>query len=135
MDNPIVFRDESGQITGVRVLPATAEGAHFEVSLTTQGTLEGTNYTALWSYTQVQRQDGSIYGQGDGVLTTECGEVVYLKGSGSAAGKEADGSVKFKIINHHHTASSKFAHVNGAAAVGTYHVSADGKTSAQITRI
>lgn len=135
MSNPPVFRDETGQITAVRVLPATGEGAHFELSLTTKGTFEGTNYTALWTYTQVQRQDGSIYGQGDGVLTTECGEVVYLKGSGSAAGKEADGSVKFKIINHHHTASSKFAHVNGAAAVGTYHVSAEGQTSAQIYRI
>jgi len=132
MDNSTPFRDEAGQITGVRVLPATAEGAHYEVSLTTQGTLEGTKYTAMWTYTQVQRQDGSIYGQGDGVLTTECGEVVYLKGSGSAGGKQADGSVQFKIINHHHTASSKFAHVNGAAAVGVYHVAADGQTSAKI---
>ena len=132
MSNTQIFRDETGQVTGIRVLPPTAEGAQYEVSLSTQGSLEGTHYTALWTYTQVQRNDGSIYGQGDGVMTTECGEVIYLKGSGSAPGKEADGSVKFKIINHHHTGSSKFKHINGTAGVGVYIVSAEGKTTAQI---
>ena len=131
-DNP-QFRDETGQVTGIRVLPPTAEGAHYEVSLSTKGTLEGSNYNALWTYTQVQRNDGSIYGQGDGVLTTERGEVIYLKGSGSAQGKEADGGVIFKTINHHHAASAKFKHLNGVAGVGIYNVSPEGKTTAQFS--
>ncbi|MDA7666485.1 hypothetical protein F7C95_15555 [Opitutia bacterium ISCC 51] len=131
-DNP-QFRDETGQVTGVRVLPPNAEGAHYEVSLSTQGILESSKYNALWTYTQVQRNDGSIYGQGDGVLTTECGEVIYLKGSGSAPGKEADGGVIFKTINHHHTASEKFKHLNGVAGVGIYNVSPEGKTTAQFS--
>ena len=131
-DNP-QFRDETGQVNGVRVLPPNAEGAHYEVSLSTQGTLESSKYNTLWTYTQVQRNDGSIYGQGDGVLTTECGEVIYLKGSGSAPGKEADGGVIFKTINHHHTASEKFKHLNGVAGVGIYNVSPEGKTTAQFS--
>ena len=67
------------------------------------------------------------------VLTTECGEVIYLKGSGSAPGKEADGGVIFKTINHHHTASEKFKHLNGVAGVGIYNVSPEGKTTAQFS--
>ena len=129
-DNP-QFRDETGQVAGIRALPPTALGAHYEVSLSTKGTLEGSNYNAPWTYTQVQRNDCSIYGQGDGVLTTECGEVIYFKGSGSAQGKEADGGVIFKTINHHHTASAKFKHLNGVAGVGIYKVPPEGKTSAQ----
>ncbi|MDB4651777.1 hypothetical protein OAG06_02015 [Verrucomicrobia bacterium] len=131
----MAFREETGQVTGIKVLPPTAEGAQYEISLSTQGTIEGTNYTALWTYAQVQRNDGSIYGQGDGVMTTECGETIYLKGSGSAPGKESDGIVKFKVINHHHTASSKFKHINGAAGVGIYSVSPEGKTTAEFNLI
>lgn len=68
-------------------------------------------------------------------MTTECGEIIYLKGSGSAPGKESDGIVKFKVINHHHTASSKFKHINGAAGVGIYSVSPEGKTTAEFNLI
>ena len=67
-DNP-QFRDETGKVAGIRVLPPTAVGAHYEVSLSTKGTLEGSIYNSLWTYTQVQRNDCSIYGQGDEVLT------------------------------------------------------------------
>ena len=129
------FRDETGQVTGIRVLPATAEGANCEIALSTEGTIETTKYSALWSYAQVQRNDGSIYGSGDGLLATDCGEVFHLKGSGSAPGKEADGSVIFKVINHHHTASAKFEHLNGVAAAGVYKVSPDGQTTAQFDLI
>lgn len=131
MTNTQPFRDETGQVTAIKVLPATAEGANYEVALSTEGTIEATKYSALWTYTQVQRNDGSIYGSGDGVLTTQCGEVFHLKGSGSAPGKEADESVIFKIINHHHTISAKFEHLNGVAAAGVYKVSPDGQTTAR----
>jgi hypothetical protein len=124
------FRIETGVITSVSVLPATAEGANYKINLTTQGKLAGINYTSLWTYVQVQRNDGSIYGGGDGVLTTECGEVVFLKGSGSACGRREDGAIEFKVINHQQTQSEKLREYNGTACVGTYLVEADGTTSA-----
>lgn len=125
------FREETGQVTSIRALPATPEGANYEIALSTEGTIETTKYSALWSYAQIQRNDGSIYGSGDGLLATDCGEVFHLKGSGSAPTKEADGSVIFKVINHHHTFSAKFEHLNGVAATGVYKVSPDGQTTAQ----
>lgn len=42
------FRDETGQVTGIRVLPATAEGANYEIALSTEGTIETTKYSAIW---------------------------------------------------------------------------------------
>lgn len=122
-------RKETGTITGISVLPETAEGSNFEINLTTEGTLGSVKYVAHWSYKQIQRFDGSIFGSGDGVMQTECGEVINMKGSGSAAGTNPDGSVPFKVINHHHTKSEKFSFLNGTAAVGSYDVSAEGSTT------
>ena len=64
-----LINEETGTITGVRVLPATAEGANYEVCLRAEGSLRGSNYVTNWTYTQVERKDGTIYGHGDGVLS------------------------------------------------------------------
>ena len=71
--------DEIGTITGVKVLPATSEGANYEVCLSSSGEMRGTKNRTNWTYAQIVRTDGSIYGAGDGVMTTECGEVFYIK--------------------------------------------------------
>jgi hypothetical protein len=120
--------EETGTITSLRVLPATAEGANYEICLSTEGALRGTKFTTNWTYIQVVRNDGSIYGGGDGVCTTECGQVLYLKGSGSAVGSDENGNIPFRVINHYHTSSDKFADLNGAALVGEYDVKPDGTT-------
>jgi len=124
--------EETGTITSVRVLPATADGANYEVCLTATGELRGSKYTTNWTYTQVVRNDGTVLGGGDGVLTTECGQTIYLKGSGSAAGADSAGNIPFRVINHYHTSSEKFSDLNGIAVVGEYDVSAEGTTVAKM---
>jgi hypothetical protein len=69
---------------------------------------------------------GCIYGVGDRVCTTECGQTLYLKGSGSATGADENGNNPMRVINHYHTNSEKFADLNGAALVGEYDVKVDG---------
>ena len=61
--------EETGTITSLRVLPATAEGANYEICLSTEGRIRGTKFTTNWTYVQVVRNDGSIYGGGDGDLS------------------------------------------------------------------
>ena len=124
--------EETGTITNIRVLPATAEGANYEVCLTATGELQGSKYTTNWTYTQTMRNDGSIIGGGDGVMTTECGNTIYLKGSGSATGVDSSGTFPFRVINHYHTLSEKFADLNGIAVVGEYDVSPEGTTDAKM---
>ena len=41
--------EETGTITSIRVLPATAEGANYEVCLTANGELRGSKYTTNWT--------------------------------------------------------------------------------------
>jgi len=124
--------EETGTITNVRVLPATAEGANYEVCLTASGEIRGSKYTTYWTYIQTVRNDGTILGGGDGVMTTECGNTLYLKGSGSAIGVDASGTTPFRVINHYHTSSEKFSDLNGKAVVGEYDVSGDGTTDAKM---
>ena len=99
-----------------------------EINLTTEGTLGNVKYVAHWSYKQIQRFDGSIYGSVDGVMQTECGEVINMKGSGSAAGANPDGSVPFKVINHHHT-KRKVLILKWYSGSWGYDVSAEGSTT------
>ena len=124
--------EETGTITNVRVLPSTAEGVNYEVGLTANGKLRGSKYTTNWTYTQTVRNDGTVIGGGDGVMNTECGNTIYLKGSGSAAGADSAGGIPFRVINHFHTHSEKFADLNGIAVVGEYDVSAEGTTNAKM---
>ncbi len=127
-----LINEETGTVTGVRVLPATAEGANYEVCLRAEGHLRGTSYVTNWTYIQLERTDGTIQGHGDGVCKTECGQTLYLKGAGCAKAVTADGIVRYRVINHWHTKSEKFADLNGSAMVGEYDVNPDGTTIAKM---
>ena len=70
--------DETAQVTGLRVLSTDASGTEVEVSLQTTGTIRGTAETTLWTYTTLTRPDGSMLGGGQGVMTTEDGDVISL---------------------------------------------------------
>ena len=68
--------DEAGQVTGTRVLSTDASGTNLELGLQLTGTIRGVPETTLWTYTTLTRPDGSIYGSGHGVMTTQDGDVI-----------------------------------------------------------
>ena len=127
-----LINEETGLVTSLKVLPATAEGANYEVGLRAEGNLRGVTYVTNWTYSQLERPDGTIQGHGDGVCKTECGQTLYLKGAGCAKAVNEDGVVRYKVINHWHTKSEKFADLNGSAMVGEYNVNPDGTTIAKM---
>ena len=120
--------EDSGQITGVRVISADASGTTSEVSFRSEGTIRGTKHVTYWTYEQIQRLDGSLYGYGRGVMTTENGDVVNVTGSGSAKVPTGGKPTLYRVVNHYHTASEKLQDLNYIAIVGEYDVSADGST-------
>ena len=75
--------EETGNVSGVRVLPPEEGAVVLEVSLQASGRIQGVEHTSLWTYTSTTRADGSIFGQGRGVLTTADGDVVHLVGRAS----------------------------------------------------
>ena len=117
--------EDSGQITGIRVLSTDASGTTLELNLQLSGTIRGVGQNTLWTYTMLQRPDGSLYGQGNGVLTTVNGDVIHLIGSGSGKANPG-GTVRFCTMLHPHGATGQNADLNSIGLVGEYDVAADG---------
>ena len=118
--------DETGQVTGLRVLSVDASGAKVEVSLQATGTIRGVAETTIWTYNTLTRPDGSIYGWGEGIMTTQDGDVITLIGHGSGKTPPPGGTTNFRTMLHPHSASAKYADLNGTALAGEYDVAPDG---------
>ena len=118
--------EETGKVTGTRVLSSDASGTKLEVDLQTAGQIRGAAQNCLWTYTQLTRSDGSIYGGGQGVMTTQDGDVIHLIGHGSAQAPPPGGTVRFLTMLHAHSASAKYADLNTIGLVGEYEAAPDG---------
>ena len=121
--------DETGNVTGLRVLSTDASGTTMEMSLQTEGTIRGTAETTYWTYTQTIRSDGSIYGQGQGVMTTADGDVLHVIGHGSGQAAGPGEPVRFLTMLHVHTAAAKYSDLNSIGLAGEYEVAADGSAT------
>ena len=117
--------EDSGQITGIRVLSTDASGTTLELNLQLSGTIRGVGQNTLWTYTMLQRPDGSLYGQGNGVLTTDNGDVNLLTFLGSGK-TNPGGTVRFCTMLHPHGATGQNADLNAIGLAGEYEVAADG---------
>ena len=110
------------------MLSSDASGTKVEVSLQTTGQIRGVAETCLWTYSQLTRPDGSIYGQGHGVMTTQEGDVIHLIGHGSGKTPPPGGTIFFRVMIHYHTTSAKYSDLNSIGGVGEYDVGPDGNT-------
>ncbi len=120
--------EETGKVTGIRVLSSDTSGTKVEIDLQTTGKIRGVAQNCLWTYTQLTRSDGSIYGQGHGVMTTQDGDVLHMIGHGSAQAPAPGGTLNFRVMIHPHTTSAKYADLNSIGLVGNYDVDAEGNT-------
>ena len=118
--------DETGSVTGVRVLPNDATGTKTEICLQLTGTIRGVAETTLWTYTTLTRPDGSVAGEGQGVMTTQDGDVIFLTGSGVCKAVGPGETTRFRTMLYAHSASAKYADLNCIGLVGEYDVAPDG---------
>ena len=118
--------DETGQVMGMRVLSSDANGIKTEVSLQLTGTIRGVSESTLWTYTILTRPDGSMYGSGTGIMTTQDGDVVSMVGAGSGKIVPPGATNNFRTMLHPHSAAAKYADLNGSTLVGEYDLNADG---------
>lgn len=124
--------EETGKTTGMRVLSSEGGEVKVEVSLQSQGQINGVSETSLWTYWSKTRADGTMIGEGTGFMTTAEGDVIHLKGSGTAKSARDDGSVSYRGAIYFETRSEKFAGLNGAAGVHEYEVDAEGNTAIKV---
>jgi hypothetical protein len=126
-----VLYEESGQITGTRVLPSQTGAPRVENSFHAAGTIEGIHHHDDGTYVVEARPDGTLFGEGQGMLVTEHGDVATWMGQGAGRMLEG-GAVSFRGAVYFQTNAERLARLNGACGVFEYEVDAGGKTDGKV---
>jgi hypothetical protein len=123
--------EETGQITGMRVLPDEGHGAKVEVSHQQTGTLLGVHVNVMSTYISATRPDGTLFADGQGVAITEDGETATWRGQGVGRFTGRGGAVSYRGAIYYQTTSARLARLNGIAVVFKYESDESGKTTAK----
>ncbi len=124
--------EEAAAAVEVRELGSDENGDKVEVTLQSSGEIQGVAHTSEWTYWSLTRPDGTIYGEGTGVMTTADGDVINLIGNGACQAAGEDGSISYRGAIYFHTASEKFAALNGAMGAHEHDVGADGTATTKV---
>ena len=123
--------EAAGKVTSRRVLPNLGGGPTLETSFESSGRLVGVEASEIGTYWSVVRADGSLYGEGQGVLMGKGGEAATWVGQGVGAFKP-DGGVSYRGAMYYQTATPAWSRLNSVAAVFEFEVDAQGNTRAQL---
>lgn len=102
-----------------------------EVSFEYSGKMLGIPTSGMGTYTSEVRPDGSIFGNGQGMDTTDDGEAVTWTGTGSGHFGPG-GSVSYRGMLFLKTTSKKLARLNNACAAFEFDVDAKGSTTSKL---
>ena len=126
--------EQIGESRGKRILRRvlSADPLTVEVSFEDGGHMLGVTTSGFGTYKSVVRPDGSIYGEGEGLMTTPDGEAIGWKGSG--LGKFGPGgSVSYRGILYYRTASQQqLTRLNNMCGVFEYEVDPAGNTTSKV---
>jgi hypothetical protein len=110
----------------ISIDPPTAE-----VSFEETGHTLGVPTSGMGTYTSVVRPDGSIFGHGQGLITTQDGEGITWTGTG--LGKfGAAGAVSYRGMLFFTTTSTKLASMNNACGAFEFEVDPSGATHSKV---
>ena len=125
--------EKIGETKGKRVVRrvVSADPPTVEVTFEDSGKMFGVPVTGMGSYTSVVRPDGSIFGSGQGMDTTDEGEAVIWTGTG-VGHFGAGGAVSYRGILFFRTASKKLARLNNACGAFEYEVDPKGSTISKL---
>jgi hypothetical protein len=124
--------EEAGQITLRRVLPGSGLGPEVEISFQANGVLLGVQTDGVGTYLASPRPDGSLFGSGQGMLTTPDGEVATWTGQGIVR-RTGDGTATaWRGTLFYQTRCERLRALNGMAVVFEFDVDEQGKTVAKV---
>jgi hypothetical protein len=119
--------ESRGKRTGRRAL-SSESGFKVEVSFEESGKCLGLDINGFGNYVAAPRPDGTLYGEGQGVVTTKEGDMATWKGAG--VGKfVGGGAVSYRGALYYSTASPKLARLNSVAVVFEFEVDPSGNTA------
>jgi hypothetical protein len=121
----------SGKVTAQRVLPNPGGPPKMETSFQGTGKLRGIEFAECASYCSTVRPDGTLFGEGQGILTGKDGNTATWTGSGVGTMKN-DGSVSYRGAIYSQSTSPQWSRLNGIAQLFEYEVDSQGNTRSQI---
>jgi len=120
--------EDRGQVVSTRVLPSEpGQGPKVEISFETHGMLLGIDSHEIATYCAVGRADGTLYGEGQGLITSPQGDMATWRGQGVGRMTESGGT-EFRGAIYFETASPNWARLNSVAAVYEHSSDESGKT-------
>ncbi len=123
--------EESGKITVQRVLPVEGQGPpRVEISFEGMGTILGEHHKNLGTYISSLRPDGTLFGEGQGVVMTENGEAATWKGRGVGQFTGQGSAVSWRGALYFQTVSQQLSRLNSIATIFEFDVDADGNINA-----
>jgi hypothetical protein len=121
--------ESTGKVTGRRVLPNPGGGPKMETSFEASGKLLGVEETETGTYSAVVRPDGSLFGEGQGIIMGKGGEVATWVGQGVGTVKK-DGAVSYRGAVYYQTSAPGWSRLNSVAAIFEFEVDAQGNSRA-----
>lgn len=122
---------ESGKVTSQRVLPNPNGGPKMETSFQATGTILGVTETDTGTYSAVGRSDGTVFGEGQGVVMGKSGEMATWVGQGVGTIKK-DGSVSYRGAIYYQTSTPAWSRLNSVAAIFEFDVDSQGNSRSEI---
>jgi hypothetical protein len=121
----------TGKITGRRVLRTPEGGMKMETSFEGSGKLLGVECGEHATYHSMMRPDGTLFGEGQGLVMGKSGARARWTGQGVGTVRP-DGSAMYRGALYYESAHPKWARLNTVAVVFEFSVDAKGRTKADI---
>jgi hypothetical protein len=128
-----IIYEHTGKMIGQRVLDV--EGPKIETSFRATGKFKGTDITETTTYWSIPRPGGALYGEAQGVVTTNdvSGEMATLTAYGIGRITGPGGRVSFRGSTYFQTSSEgKLASLNNIVGVFEYEMDESGNSTAKI---
>src|SRR3990172_10929538 len=116
-----------GKVTGIRVL-----ADRLESTVQGSGKVWGTDENEVETFTSTPRPDGSVLGEGQGLITTKDGDMIMFKGQGIGIPTGKGQAASFRGAIHYQTASQKFVKANRTVGVFEYDIDQEGNVHGKI---
>ena len=113
--------EESGKVTLRRALPNASGSPKMEISVQTDLTLLGVKAANTVTYWSVVRPDGTLYGEGHGIVMGKEGDLATFIGQGVGTIKK-DGAVSYRGAVYYQSSSPKWSRLNSVAAIFEHEV-------------
>src|SRR5437879_12378029 len=109
----------SGKITSQRVVPNLGGGPKMETSFQASGSILGTNVKETGTYCTMVRPDGTLYGEGQGVMILKDGKMATWTANGVGTTKK-DGTASYRGAVYYQSMPPRWSRLNKVAVVSEY---------------